>query len=96
MTDLDRAHRAIAALRTPDASLARVPNTVRQSIAEVIEDLLAALPKGEPVAWRWKFKGEDWWFMSSNPNDAFVARGDRAIEIVEPLYLAAPPAGDER
>lgn len=38
-----RAQRAIAALREPDHSLARVPNTIRESIAEVIEDLLAAL-----------------------------------------------------
>lgn len=29
--------KAIHALRTPDASLARVPNTVRQSIADVME-----------------------------------------------------------
>jgi len=35
--DAERAKRAIEALRTPDASLARVPNTIRQSIAEVIE-----------------------------------------------------------
>ncbi len=33
-----RARRAIEALRAPDHSLARVPNTIRQSIAEVIED----------------------------------------------------------
>lgn len=36
-----RARNAIAALRKPDASLARVPSTVRTSIAEVIEHLLA-------------------------------------------------------
>ena len=29
--------KAIHALRTPDPSLARVPNTVRQSIADVME-----------------------------------------------------------
>lgn len=40
---VERAERAIAAMRTPDASLARVPNIVRQSIAEVIEELLRAL-----------------------------------------------------
>jgi len=34
---IERAKRAIEALRKPDASLARVVNTVRQSIAEVIE-----------------------------------------------------------
>ena len=38
-----RATRAIAALRGPDASLASVPNTVRQSIAEVIEQHSNAL-----------------------------------------------------
>lgn len=32
------AAKAITALRTPDASLARCPNTVRQSIADIIED----------------------------------------------------------
>ena len=41
---VERAKRAITALRKPDASLSRVPNTVRQSIAEVVEDLLAAFP----------------------------------------------------
>lgn len=35
---MSRANRAIKALRAPDPSLARVPNTVRQSIAEIIED----------------------------------------------------------
>lgn len=29
--------KAVIALREPDASLARVPNTVRQSIADIIE-----------------------------------------------------------
>lgn len=36
----DRALRAIAALRKPDSSMARVPNTIRQSIADVIEEML--------------------------------------------------------
>lgn len=39
---MTRAQRAIEALRKPDASLQRVPNTIRQSIAEVIEDLSKA------------------------------------------------------
>jgi hypothetical protein len=38
-----RAARAIAALREPDASLARVSNTVRQSIADVIEEQRAEI-----------------------------------------------------
>ncbi len=38
MTTAERAQRAIKALRAPDYTLARVPNTIRQSIAEVIED----------------------------------------------------------
>lgn len=38
-----RAQRAIKALREPDASLSTVPNTVRQSIADVIEQHSAAL-----------------------------------------------------
>jgi hypothetical protein len=35
----ERARRAVIALREPDASCARVPNTVRQSMADVIEEL---------------------------------------------------------
>jgi hypothetical protein len=38
----ERAQRAVDALREPDASLARVPNKVRQSIADVIDELIAA------------------------------------------------------
>lgn len=34
---IERAKRAVAALRTPDHSLANVANTIRQSIADVIE-----------------------------------------------------------
>jgi hypothetical protein len=41
LVDLTRANRAIDALRKPDASLDRVVNTVRQSLAEVIEELIA-------------------------------------------------------
>jgi hypothetical protein len=43
----ETAARAIAALRTPDASLARVPNTVRQSIADVIEGLASQTGGGK-------------------------------------------------
>jgi hypothetical protein len=39
----NKAQRAILALRKPDASLSRVPNTVRQSIADVIEGLVQEL-----------------------------------------------------
>lgn len=47
-----RAERAIATLRDPDYTLARVPNTVRQSIAEVIEDQTAALEQAYGILWR--------------------------------------------
>lgn len=47
-----RAERAIEALRKPDYTLARVPNTVRQSIAEVIEDQTAALEYAYGILWR--------------------------------------------
>jgi hypothetical protein len=47
-----RAERAIEALREPDHSLARVPNTIRQSIAEVIEDQAAALERAYGILWR--------------------------------------------
>lgn len=39
------AAKAVVALRTPDASLARVANTVRQSIADVIEDQVHKIDK---------------------------------------------------
>lgn len=39
----ERAKAAISALKEPDASLARVPNVVRQSIREVIEEILSQL-----------------------------------------------------
>lgn len=52
------AEKAIVALRAPDASLSRVPNTVRQSIAEVIEKqedeifgLRRALGRLGPIVW---------------------------------------------
>ncbi len=47
-----RAERAIAALRLPDASLARVPNIIRQSIAEVIEDQQTAIERAYGILWR--------------------------------------------
>ena len=43
--DKNRASRAIDALRKPDASLSSVANTVRQSIAEVIEDAIKQVDK---------------------------------------------------
>lgn len=49
---MSRAARAIAALRTPDYTLSRVPNSVRQSIAEVIEDQQAALERAYGILWR--------------------------------------------
>ena len=47
-----RAERAIKALRDPDYTLARVPNTIRQSIAEVIEDQQTALERTYGILWR--------------------------------------------
>jgi hypothetical protein len=44
---MTRAERAIKALRAPDASLSRVANTVRQSLAEVIEETEARAIKAE-------------------------------------------------
>jgi hypothetical protein len=43
--ETDRASRAIHALRKPDSSLSRVPNTIRQSIAEVIEETVRQVDK---------------------------------------------------
>lgn len=40
-----RAARAIEALRTPHHTMKRVPNTIRQSIAEVIEGQMTALER---------------------------------------------------
>lgn len=45
MPEPTRAQRAVDALRKPDASLARVPNTIRQSIAEVIEEQEAEIAR---------------------------------------------------
>jgi hypothetical protein len=42
---MTRHEKAIHALRTPDASLQRVPNTVRQSLADVIEDQQKVIDK---------------------------------------------------
>lgn len=47
-----RALRAIAALRDPDHSLSRVPNTIRQSIAEIIEDQQTTLERAYGILWR--------------------------------------------
>lgn len=47
-----RAERAIKALRDPDHSLANVANTVRQTIAEVIEDQASALERAYGILWR--------------------------------------------
>lgn len=47
-----RASRAIDALRKPDASLSHVPNTIRQSIAEVIEDQQTNLERAYGILWR--------------------------------------------
>lgn len=47
-----KAERAIEALRKPDYTLARVPNIIRQSIAEVIEDQAAALERAYGILWR--------------------------------------------
>lgn len=47
-----RTSRAVDALRKPDAAIARVPNTIRQSIAEVIEDQATAMERAYGVLWR--------------------------------------------
>ena len=47
-----RALRAIATLREPDYTLARVPNTIRQSIAEVIEDQQTTIERAYGILWR--------------------------------------------
>jgi hypothetical protein len=54
-----RAARAVAALRKPDHSLARVPNTVRQSIADIIEELDAEAEKFRQMGMAAKTDGAD-------------------------------------
>jgi hypothetical protein len=49
MTTTERARAAISSLREPDPSLARVPNAVRQSIAEVIEALITPVGEGREI-----------------------------------------------
>lgn len=38
VADPDRVQKTVVALRTPDPSISRVPNTVRQAMADVIEE----------------------------------------------------------
>lgn len=47
-----RVDRAIGLLREPDYTLARVPNTIRQSLAELIEDQQKALERAYGILWR--------------------------------------------
>ena len=56
--------------------------TLQARIAELEGDAA-----GEPVAWRWRYKGTDWAYLASKPTWP-----DDEDEIVQPLY-AAPPAG---
>ena len=49
VTTTDKARAAIKALREPDHSLAHVPNTVRQSIAETIEALITPVGDGREI-----------------------------------------------
>lgn len=49
MTTVERARSAVKALREPDAAFARVPNTVRQSIAETIENLITPVGEGREI-----------------------------------------------
>lgn len=44
----------------------------------------------EPVAWRWKYEGEDKWSLSGHKRSFF---GDKDV-IFEPLYAAPPVRGD--
>lgn len=64
-----RARRAIAALREPDASLSRVPGTVRYAIAEVIEEQQALLGEALP-------RIPDW---TTGVNDDLRSRIQQAI-----------------
>lgn len=50
--NMTRAARAIDALRKPDASLSSVPNTIRQSIADVIADQQYVLELAYGILWR--------------------------------------------
>lgn len=49
MTTVEKARAAIKALREPDAAFARVPNTVRQSVAETIEALITPVGEGREI-----------------------------------------------
>lgn len=50
----EKAKRAVEALRTPDASLSAAPNTVRQSIADVIEEQQARIEIIYGLLWNCK------------------------------------------
>lgn len=96
----DDAHRpelAIEALRKPDASLARVPNTVRQSLAEVIEQLrdeAESLQGVFDLQWEADMRAVKRW-REAHPGNELVLP-DRANMVVWLLGLverSAPPRG---
>lgn len=66
MTTIERARRTITALREPDASFAAVPNTVRQSVAEVIEVLITPVGSGREICECPKC-GRNHWQLASPP-----------------------------
>ena len=67
MTTTERARLAIAALREPDASLSRVPNTIRQSMAETIEALITPVGDGREICECPKC-GRSHWHLGTPPN----------------------------
>jgi hypothetical protein len=59
--DKSPAQLAIEALRKPDASLQRVPNAVRQSIADIIERQDTALKQfADPTNWHQEAGLQQW------------------------------------
>lgn len=66
-TTTERARRAIKALREPDASLHGVANTVRQSIADVIEALITPVGEGREICECEKC-GRNHWKLGNPPN----------------------------
>ena len=96
----DDAHKpelAIEALRKPDASLARVPNVVRQSLAEVIEQLQAEAAELEGIfdlQWEADMRAVKRW-REAHPGNELVMpdRCDMVVWLLGLVERSAPPRG---
>lgn len=52
-------------------------------------DRASAAPGGEPVAWQWRRKGDDWTLAKTFNSQVFATTEDSEVRA---LYAAAPPS----